>query len=132
MSTVACYLHAWPGPGRTALRPVDDVQVDVVDVQLLQAALDRCDGILPPGMELGRDEHLFARNAALEQPLADALLVAVGLCRVDVSVSELERPAHRIDAFPAVLNLPDAESEQRYFVPVRKHTGSSIYCQRVR
>src|SRR4029077_13997114 len=102
-------LHSGPGPGRAALGPVDDVEVDVVDPESLQAALGLGDRVLSSGKELGGDEDLLARDAALAQPLSDALLVAVRLCRVDVSVAELERPADGIDTLAAVLDLPDAE-----------------------
>jgi hypothetical protein len=57
---------------------VDDVQVDPVDAEPAQAALG-LGGRIPsaPRVELGRDEDVLARDAALAQGLADALLVAV-------------------------------------------------------
>ena len=79
-------LHPGPRPGRAALGPVDDVQIDVVDPEPLQAALGLGDRVLPPREELRGDEHLPAGDAALAQPLAHAFLVAVRLGRVDVPV----------------------------------------------
>ena len=66
---------------------MDDVQVDAVDPEPLKAPLELCDRVSPCGMELGGDEHVIARDAAFAQPLADALLVAVGLGGVDVAVA---------------------------------------------
>src|SRR5205085_11772354 len=77
-------LHPRPGPGGPALGPVDDVQIDLIDTQPVQAALGLRGRIgSTPGIELGRDEELLARDAALAQRLPDARLVAVGLRRVD-------------------------------------------------
>ena len=103
-------LHARPRPGRSTLRPVYEVEVDLVESEPAQALL--CFGlrILRPWIELGRDEDLLARQAAGAQGLADGLFVAVGLRRVDVTVAELERPAHRFLGLLAGPNLPDAET----------------------
>src|SRR6266480_6386364 len=57
-------LHARPRPGRTALRPVNDVEVDVVDAQALQALLRLDHRVLAAWVELGRDEHVLARDTA--------------------------------------------------------------------
>ena len=89
-------LHAVPRPGRTALRPVDDVQVDLVDPEPVQAARASA-GSCEAG-ELRRDEDVLAGHAALAQRPSDARLVAVRLRGVDVAVPELERPAHGLIA----------------------------------
>src|SRR5262245_32634954 len=123
--------HPGPRPGRATLRPVDDVEVDVVDTEPLQAPLDLREGVLPRGEELRRDEDLLARNAAIAQPSTDALLVAVRLCRIDVPVPELERPANGGNALRPVRHLPDTETEQRHLVAVREHARSSIFRQRI-
>ena len=56
----------------------------MVDAETLQAPFSLGNRVFPPGMELRRDEDLVAWDAALLQSLADALLVPVGLGRVDV------------------------------------------------
>src|SRR5271166_6702215 len=89
VAELASPLHARPGPERTALGPVDDVEVDVVEAEPPQAPLSLGGRIRARGIELGRDEHVLARDAALTQRTADALLVAVGLGGVDVPVAEL-------------------------------------------
>ncbi len=106
---------------------MDDVEVDVVDAETLQAAFDLCNRIRPRRKELGGDEHVLARHAALAQPLPHTLLVAVRLSSVDVPVTELERPPDGIDALAPVRNLPDTEAEQRDLVPVCKHPGCSVF-----
>src|SRR5436305_12627770 len=119
-------LHPGPRPGRAALGPVDDVQIDVVDPESLQAAFDLPNRVLPRRKELGGDEDLLARDTALAQPLSDAFLVAVGLCRIDVSVPDLERPADGVRAFAAARHLPDAKAEQRALVAGREHAAPSV------
>ena len=99
---------------------MDDVQIDVVDPEPLQAPLDFRNRVLPCGRELGGEEHLLARDTALAQPLPHAFLVAVRLRRVDVPVPELERPADGAHALGAVRHSPDTEADQRDLVAVRE------------
>src|SRR3984893_4256641 len=58
-------LHARPRSGRTTLRPVNQVQIDIVRSEPLQAALS-----------LG-DEDLLAWHAALAERLPDAFLLTI-------------------------------------------------------
>jgi hypothetical protein len=109
---------------------VDDVQVDGVHAEPPKAPFQLRDRICARGEELRRDEHLVAANAALAQPLADALLVAVRLRGIDVAVAELERPADGVHAFLSVRHLPDTEPEQRHPVAVGEHSRSSVWCHR--
>jgi hypothetical protein len=90
---------------------MDDVQVDALDPELLEAALDLRDRVFPCGMELGGYEHLIARDTAFAQSLSDALLIAVGLGGVDMPVAEFEGPPDCVDALASVRDLPDAEAE---------------------
>ncbi len=107
---------------------MDDVQVDLVDAKPFETARRRVRGFFVRGKELGRDEDLVARDAALADALPDALLVAVRLRGIDVSIAELERPANSVHAFAAVRHLPDAEPEQRDFVPVGEDARAPIRC----
>src|SRR5262249_28663044 len=72
-------LHSRPRPRRSASRPVDDVEVDVIEAEAMQAALHLSGGITPRWMELRGDEHVLARDAAFAEPLAHAFLVPVSL-----------------------------------------------------
>src|SRR5262249_41669251 len=111
-------LHPRPSPRRTALRPMNDVEVDVVDTETLQALLDFGDRVARAWVELRRDEHLIARHAAVLQCPADTLFVAVSLCSVHVAVAEFESVAHGIDTLRSVGPLPHAEPEYRDSIPV--------------
>jgi hypothetical protein len=94
--------------------PVDEVEVDPVEVEQAQAVLERPAGVAGAGEQLGGDEHLFARDAAGGERAADRLLVAVELGRVDVPVAGLERPAHGVLGLPPRAHLEDAQAEQRH------------------
>jgi hypothetical protein len=102
---------------------VDDVEVDAIDAEPPEAALDLGDRILAAGIELRGEEDLLAGQAAPAQRLPDALLVAVRLRRVDVAIAELERPPHRVDALGPVGHLPDAQAEQGDLVAPAQGAG---------
>jgi len=106
---------------------VDDVEVQAIDLQPLEASLGLGRRVLLPRVELGRDEHLVARDPALAQPLADAVLVPVRLGRVEVPIAQLERPANRVDALRPIRDLPHAEPEQRDPVAVCELASGAIH-----
>src|SRR5262249_27720596 len=112
--------HAGPRPGGAAPGPVDQVEVDLVDPESLEATLGHRRRVLACRVELGGDEDILARHAALAKRPADALLVPVRLGRVDMPVAELERPPHGVHAFGSVRHLPDAQAEQRELAAVSK------------
>lgn len=74
-----------------AARPVDQVQVNIVEAEALEARVDALgDALVPRVVELGGDPDLGARDAAVADAGADLGLVAVGERRVDVAVAVLE------------------------------------------
>jgi hypothetical protein len=56
---------------------VDDVEVDLVDAQPSEAVLDLGDGVLPGGVELGRDEELLAQVHRIFEVMNVDTLVAM-------------------------------------------------------
>lgn len=77
--------------GRGAARPVDQVQVHVVQPQALEAGVDALrHALVPRVVELGGDPDVGARNPGVADGGADLGLVAVGEGRVDVAVAVLE------------------------------------------
>ena len=102
------------------------IQIDLVDAEPPQALLHLGYRILMYRMELGRDEHLVAGDPAIAQRPADALLVAVGLGRVDMAISQVEGPAHGVHAGRPGGHLPDAEAEDGHLVPVREDPGAPV------
>src|SRR4051812_16902199 len=107
-----CALHSSPRPRCAALRPVDQVQVHVVEPESLEASFELRHRVLARRKELGRDEYVVARYTALAQALTDTFLVAVHLRGVDVTVPELERPADRVNGLRTLCRLPHAETEE--------------------
>src|SRR5690606_21778819 len=91
--------------------PVDEVQVDVVEAQLLEALLDGAIGVAVPVVpQLRGDEQFVARNSGCRDRPPDALLVAVDRRGVDVAVADFESVADdalRLDR----VNLEYAETE---------------------
>src|SRR5215218_1342073 len=106
-------LHGAPGAVVVPEGLVDEVQVEVVDAESLQGGLECAASALLAGVldpELGRDEKIFARDAAGADRATDRLFVLVGGCRVDVAVACGERVRNRLlSGFRG--DLVDAESE---------------------
>src|SRR5207244_10827599 len=119
-------LHPGPGPGRTTLRPVNQVQVDVVEAEAFEAALELRSRIGAGRIQLCGDEHLVTRDAALPERYADAFLVAIHLSSVNVSVAELQCPAYGVHARGPVRDLPHPEAESRTLVAVREQAQVRI------
>ena len=72
-------------------RPVDQVQIDVLQLEPLEARLARPLGLLVAVVvvpALGRDEDLLAIESRGVDRLADGALVAVSRGRVDVAVAD--------------------------------------------
>jgi hypothetical protein len=107
---------------------VDQVQVNLVDVEPSQAllGLGLGFGIGAVGGELGGDEHLIARRAGLAQRASHALLVAVGLGRVDMAISQVEGLAHGVHADRPVGHPQHAEAQDRHVIPVREDPGAPV------
>lgn len=105
---------------------MDEVQVDVVDAEPLDAVRGLPEGVAPAGEELRRDEHLLARDAALAQRPADARLVSVCLRGVDVAVPELQRRPDSLHARGSVGHLPDPEPKQRHHRPIGEDPAAPV------
>lgn len=117
-------LHLLPGldevPVRQVLRqvvgvggagPVDQVEIDVVDIQVLQRGGKAILHAVVPGVvQLGGDPDLVAGNAGVLDALADLMFVAIGESSVDVAVAlqqgVLDGLAHFIG-----LGLPGAQAD---------------------
>ena len=96
------------------VRPVDQVEVDVVDPQGLQALLETGTGQVVAVvlvMELGGEEDLASRDAALGDALPHALLVEVRCGGIDVSIPRLQGQAYAVPGHDAAGDLPGAESD---------------------
>ena len=106
-------------------RPVDQIEVDLVEAELLEALLERVEGrlgALAVVPELGGDEQLGAVDARGGQRLAHALFVAVNGGGVDVAVTHRERVGHDAGGFVG-FNLEHAETELRNRVAVVEGDG---------
>lgn len=94
-------------------RPVDEVQVQVVQTELLQRGVERAERRVVPLVavpELGGDEDVVAGHAGGGDGLAGALLVAVDRRCVDAAVPGLQRGGDRLLRL-VVRHLPDTEAQ---------------------
>ena len=98
-------------------RPVHQVEIQVCEPELLETGVD---GLLDAGVEgapqLGGDEEVLALDDAginaLLDSLADLVLVAVALRRVDVAVADLDGVGDGLSDL-ARGGLPGAQTEGR-------------------
>lgn len=91
---------------------MDQKQVDPFDVQAVEAVVDRRVDVFLPEVrppQLRGQEDVTAIDIGGVEPLADAALVVVRLCRVDVAVSQFEGGLDRLRALRAGV-LPCAQS----------------------
>src|SRR3989441_3995419 len=94
-------------------RPVDQVQIDVVEGQLAATPFERSQRRLVPVIavpELRCDENLVSRNSTLPDRRADVPLVRVHFRGVDEAVSNLQGCRDGAPGLLARGGLPDAEA----------------------
>src|ERR1700691_364522 len=120
-------LHTWPGPGGAPLRPVDQIQINLIQTEPPQALPGFGNGVFAPWKELCRDEHVLALHAAVPQRPSDALLVGVSLGGVDMAVSQLQRPAHGVHAGQPVRHLPYAQAKHGHLISIRQDAGTPVW-----
>ncbi|MCY1537293.1 hypothetical protein D9M68_727820 [compost metagenome] len=97
----------------TGRGPVDEREVHVVRAQLQQAVLEAGHELVARqvvGPDLGGDEQLGARHAALGDSLADLGFVAVDLRGVDQAVAQVDAVPDRVD-HDLVLEPEGAQAE---------------------
>uniref|UniRef100_A0A6B0UXJ4 Uncharacterized protein n=1 Tax=Ixodes ricinus TaxID=34613 RepID=A0A6B0UXJ4_IXORI len=85
------------GARRRTLRPMHHEHVQVVHPEPLQGTLKgraRRQASIVAGPQLGNQEEVFARNARFPDGLAQKLLAAVALCRVDEAIAALLQGVH--------------------------------------
>jgi hypothetical protein len=93
---------------------VDEVEVDVVEAESLQALVELARRARVRRHELRRHEDVGARQVAAPHRRADARFVVVHRRGVDVSVSRLERPLDGPLRLASRGQLPHAEPEYRH------------------
>ena len=69
---------------------MDKQQVDIIGADPLESLFDSILLLIESRPELGFEEYLLARQTRALHCAADGFFVAVGVCRVDESVSALE------------------------------------------
>src|SRR5690606_9692925 len=112
-------------------RPVDQVQVDVVGAELLEAGVERLERLVVALVgvpQLRGEEDVLARDVRVGDGLADLALVAVCGSGVDAAVAGLERGGdgcHRLVG----ADLEDAETDLRHrYAVVQCDRGYVRWC----
>ncbi len=98
-------------------RPVNQEQVDIVEAERLERAVESATGVVGPVkavVELARDEHVAAVDTGAADALPDTCLVLVHLRGVDVAVADIQRRPDGIGGFAGV-DLEYAEAQLRDF-----------------
>ena len=126
-------------------RPVDEVQVEVVETKQVHARVKGAQGAVEALVgvpHLGGDEDVLARQPGAADPLSYLGLVVVERCGVDVAIADLDRRRDRLGCF-LTRDLIDTESDLRDGVAVGQaergndagihgsHYGSEIASMRV-
>ena len=112
--------------GALGRRPMDKVEVHVVQMQLLARLFERLQrGVVAAvGVpHLRGDEQLLARYAGHGERLAHRRLVVVGRRRVDVAVPVGQRLVQRVEPHFPVRHLPGTESHAGYPVAVAQRNA---------
>ena len=94
-------------------RPVDEVEVDLVDAKQARALVERPQGLVIAMVgvpHLRGHEDVVAVKLAAPQRLTDAAFIVVEVRRVDVSVADLECLHGRVDD-DIVRHLPDTKAD---------------------
>ena len=94
-------------------RPVNQIQVDMIEPQLVETDVDRSKRCVVPLSvipQLGRDEEFVARDSGCGDGPPDTLLVAVDRGGIDVAVADLERVGD--NAF-GVVRIDEEDSESK-------------------
>ena len=129
-------LERLPGRDEVAVverrqRPVDQKQVDVLEAERRERLVERAAGVvglMEAVVQLARDVDVTALEPACADRLADTVLVAVHLRRVDVAIAGVERVRHRLRRLGR-RDLEHAEPELRNRVAVvqgRSGNGSHL------
>ena len=112
-------------PVRTAqfnARPVNEVEVDVVQTEVFKGFVHRFDGLLVAAEGdpvLGRYKNVFALYAGRTDAVADADFVGVAPCGIHVAVAEIDRGLDEIRGH-VVRRLPGTVADRGDLYTVRQ------------
>ncbi len=119
--------HAF-GDRNLPVRPVDQQQVDVVDLQFAEARLDRAREVGRPQVlmrDLRGEENLLARHARGADAVADAALGAVFAGGIDVAVAEPQRDRNELRR--ALAEARRAEAHDRNLGAMGRNGGGRTH-----
>jgi hypothetical protein len=107
------FLHRAPGTVDVAIRLVDQPEIEIVELQLVERALERrlgafVAGILDP--QFRGDEQFPAIDPVVPDGGPHRLLVLVGCRGVEKPVADIDRVAHAALAFGRIRHLKHAEA----------------------
>src|SRR5437899_4701169 len=109
-------------------RPVDEIQIDIVEAEFAATLLERPQGRLVAMVvvpEFRRDEDLFPRNPAFPDRDSNVAFVPVQLRGIEQAVSDLEVDRDRVPGRLPGAGLPHAQAHDRNLVPVVQRDSRS-------
>ena len=122
--------------------PMDQIQINIVDTEALERAIDRFRNTMVPGiMELGGDPDVAARNARILDSLADFGFIGVRksakrwviVCQSSPSVTESAKCARELGEPPLTYRYDGSPSAERCARPRGPHSArTAMYPNRWR
>src|SRR5579872_1606323 len=97
--------------------PMQEKEIDRFEAERRAALVERGKGTVEAVIgvpQLGRDEELSARKAAVAHRLADIGLIVVKSRRIDMAITELQRRGDRVPRLAAGGHEIDAEPDARH------------------
>ena len=112
-------------------RPVDQVQVQVIEAQVVHGAVKSLQGALIALVgipDLAGDKHLFPVHAALPEGFPNPGLVPISPRRIDMPVAGFQGPLHGPFHLPAFFSLVNPQPEVGHLHPVIQFKCSLYVC----
>ena len=96
------FLHSPPCAKHVAVGLMNEQHVDVISLQLAQALIDALGCLfltVVRNPDLCHEEQVFALQSALSPGITNALLILVGLCRINQAIAHTQSIAHATFTF---------------------------------
>ena len=119
-TVVYSLLQRTPGLVHIVIRPVEEDQVDIVEIQFTKGIFQTFATFIAGKVgkpDFGCHKYIFSRNGALFQRLPDDLLVLIGLCRINETIAALDCCYHSFFIINRIGQHIRTETDKGHFIP---------------